>query len=351
MIDWLTFRAELPHSSPIIGGHVVSIDASGELEWQSSKRVRVEGSWQTGLQVRTYNHPAFGDLQYVEISGNPVKYFQGHNLWGTNDVPSLVVATLEAVSRKLGLEVPEYVRAAWRCGDVELTRVDITESFHLNSLGECLAWLRQAEQTAHLSHRGRGQLVKGSTLYFGKHSRRWSLKIYAKGQEILAKGHGQEAIEGLPSCLDWANRSLRCELVLRSMELKRRGLDRLQAWRHRDELPCGVTPDLLRDCLEGMTMTTVSGLSPDVLEGLQPALRGAYALWHSGVDLREVYPKRTYYRYRAVLLPHGVDIATVQPRSGASNVVPLFRVLEAKPAPIPDWAYGTPLYYEPPMAA
>ncbi len=241
MIDWLTFRVEMWHSEPILGGHVLSIDPSGELEWKSAKRVTVDGSWQTGLQVRTYNHPAFGDLQFVEISGNPVKYFQGHNLWGTNDVPSLVVATCEAVAAALGLDVPSHLPSVWRGGDVELTRVDITESFHLGSLGECKAWLRQAEQSAHLSHRGRGQLVKGQTLYFGQHSRRWSLKIYAKGQEIRAKGHGQEAILDLPSAVEWAERSLRVELVLRSMELKRRGLDRLQAWRHRDELPFGVT--------------------------------------------------------------------------------------------------------------
>ncbi|WP_223930817.1 phage/plasmid replication domain-containing protein, partial [Aeromonas caviae] len=29
----------------------------------------------------------------------------------------------------------------------------------------------------------------GSTLYYGKHSRRWSLKFYSKGEELSAKGH------------------------------------------------------------------------------------------------------------------------------------------------------------------
>jgi hypothetical protein len=28
-------------------------------------------------------------------------------------------------------------------------------------------------------------------------------------------------------------------------------------------------------------------------------------------------------------------------------VVPLYRVLEAKPVQVPDWATGTPLYFEP----
>jgi len=30
-----------------------------------------------------------------------------------------------------------------------------------------------------------------------------------------------------------------------------------------------------------------------------------------------------------------------------SNVVPLFKVLEAVPVGVPDWAEGTPLYFEP----
>jgi II/X family phage/plasmid replication protein len=54
----------------------------------------------------------------------------------------------------------------------------------------------------------------------------------------------------------------------------------------------------------------------------------------------------TFYRYRRMLLQHGVDIATVQPRENA-NVVKLYRVLEAVPMAIPDWAYGTPLLFTP----
>ncbi|KLB40221.1 hypothetical protein XEUV206_13880, partial [Xanthomonas euvesicatoria] len=60
-----------------------------------------------------------------------------------------------------------------------------------------------------------------------------------------------------------------------------------------------------------------------------------------------ILPHRTFYKYRSELLSHGVDIATLVPRE-VSNVVPLFRTLEAVPAPVPDWAVGTLLYFEPP---
>lgn len=343
MIDWLSMVVPCTHAQPISGGHVLSIKPGGEVDWQCVKRTTVEGSFASGLQVRTASHTQ-QQCSHLEVSGNPVKFFQGHNLWGTDDVHSLAVATAEAIASLLGLTPSEEDRAAWRAGSIQLTRVDVTQSFHLDNRAAVLAWLRAAEQTAHLAHRGRGQLVKGSTLYFGKASRRWSLKLYSKGQEITAKGHGQEAILSLPSAREWADKTLRAELTLRSMELKRNCLNFAADWV--DDVPSAVTATLLRDRFGGMTMTTTAHLSPDVLDSLRPALRVAYQAWETGSDLRALLPHRTFYKYRKELLAHGVDIATLVPRE-VSNVVPLFKVLEAVPVGVPEWAQGTPLYFEP----
>ena len=344
MIDWLTFTAPLPHSSPITSGVVLSVDQAGNVEWQTMKRQTIRGSFESGLQVRTCTHTA-DPCSHIEVSGNPAKLFQDHNLWGTDDLPALLVSTLDLIASQLQIHVTHETRSAWLTDAVKLTRVDVTESFHLRNLGECLSWLRAAEQSAHLSHRGRGQLVKGSTLYFGKNSRRWSLKIYAKGQEIGAAGHGQDAILSLPHAVEWANRTLRAELTLRSMELKRRGLETVTAWLPVDGVPFDALA-MLREVLGDMTMTTTAHLSAEVLETLRPALRTAVIAWEAGADLRVTLSRRTFYRYRAELLPHGIDIATLRPRE-VSNVVPLHRVLEAVPARVPEWAIGTTLYFEP----
>jgi II/X family phage/plasmid replication protein len=345
MIDWLTLVAALPHDELISAGRVLSITPSGEVEWQSVRRATVSGSFSTGLTVRSCTHTA-DPCTHVEISGNPVKFFQGHNLWGTDDLPALAVATLEQVAQCLGVVVSDETRCTWLSGEVQLTRVDCTESFHLSSIAEVLAWLRSAEQTAHLSHRGRGQLVKGSTLYFGKNSRRWSLKLYAKGQEIRAKGHGQDSILNLPHAMAWADRTLRAELTLRSLELKRRELSFVRDWFPVDGVPSVVTSELLRASLGSMTMTTTAHLSPDVVQTLRPALRAAVAAWEAGHDLRGMFSRSAFYKFRGELLPLGIDIATLQPRE-VSNVVPLYRVLQAVPVSVPDWAVGTDLYFEP----
>ena len=343
MIDWLSMVVPCTHAQPISGGHVVSIKPGGEVDWQCVKRTTVAGSYSTGLQVRTAGHTQ-QQCSHLEVSGNPVKYFQGHNLWGTDDVHALAVATAEAVASLLGLTPTDDDRALWHAGAIQLSRVDVTQSFHLPSRAAVLAWLRAAEQTAHLAHRGRGQLVKGSTLYFGKNSRRWSLKLYSKGQEITAKGHGQDAILSLPSAVEWADKTLRAEVTFRSMELKRQCLNHASDWI--DDVPSAVTATLLRERFGGMTMTTNAHLSAEVLASLRPALRMAYQSWEAGSDLRAILPHRTFYKYRSELLPHGVDIATVMPRE-VSNVVPLFKVLEAVPVDVPEWAQGTPLYFEP----
>lgn len=349
MIDWLTFVAPCAHLRPIDGGVVLSLTPDGSVQWSTRKRAQVRGSFDDTLTIRTHTHDC-EPLSHVEISGNPVKFFQGHNLWGSSDLPALVLATLAHLVGRgdLGLLPTAEDRQRWMDGSIRLTRVDQTESFHLANLADVLAWIRAAEQTAHLSHRGRGQLTKGSTLYFGKHSRRWSLKLYAKGQEVREKGHGQTSIQDLPHALAWADRTLRAELVLRSMELKRRGLDTVAAWS--GDVDSSVTSRLLLDRLGAMTMTTVSNLPASVLDNLKPSLRMAYQSWESGVDLRSILPKRTFYRYRSELLPHGIDLALVKPRE-ASNVVPLVRILEAVPVGVPDWAEGTPLYWEPSRVA
>lgn len=345
MIDWLSMLVPMRHAEPLNAGHVISIQPTGEVEWQTSKRVQVEGSHASMLNVRTATHTA-DRCTHVEITGNPVKFFQGHNVWGTDDLPALAVATCHAVAGILGIELSPLDVAAWQAGDIRLTCVDATESFHLGSRAEVLAFLRSAEQTAHLSHRGRGQLVKGSTLYFGKNSRRWTIKLYAKGPEIERKGHRQEMILELPHARAWADRTLRAELRLHSMELRRIGLDHVRDWFAADGLPSRVTEQLLRDRFEGMTMTTTAHLPAEVIESLRSNLRAAVAAWEAGHDLRAMYSKSAFYKFRAELLPHGIDIATRMPRE-VSNVVPLYRVLEAKPVQVPDWAVGTPLYFEP----
>ena len=83
------------------------------------------------------------------------------------------------------------------------------------------------------------------------------------------------------------------------------------------------------------------------LEGLPARLIAVYKLWKEGEDLRALYPRASFYRYRAELLKRGIDIAIRQPAK-PDNVIPLVRVLRPEAiAQVPEGAIGTSVYFEP----
>lgn len=344
MIDWITAKLPFRHRSAISDGVVVHLDEDGNRKFFKLKRKEMRGSFETGIHVWTEMSAESDDgtFPFLWVSGNPVKLFQGHNVWGTNDLHGLLIETFRFLADALesqGAAPTDLDFQNVKRGAVHLTRVDLTESFLLDSLADCKAWIRAAEFTTRMKHRGRGQMTSG-TLYFGKNSERWATKLYAKGQEVREHLDKQPGIFGLHHALEYADRCLRIEHVIRGKELTRQGLDLAGNW---DDTIAQV---LHRDLLSKLEFSEAVTIQPTVLEDLPGALRGAYALWQEGHDLRKVYSRPTFYRYRSQLLAHGIDIS-IQQQGRPDNVVPLVRVLEAVPASIPDWAEGTGLYFEP----
>lgn len=342
MIDWVSFSFNCHHDKPINGGRVVSIKQDGTIEWDCSKRLSVQGSFESSISVRSDGH------NRIDVSGNIAKFFQGHNLFGSHDLLGLVYEMISFLLDKpeFGLFPNADDAEKMAVGDIQITRVDVTESFNLGSESTVFTYLRAAEHSARMPFHGRGQLTKGSTLYWGKHSRRWSLKLYAKHAEIIANSKHQPAISNLPHVIEWSKPILRAELTLRSMELKRRGLASVSHWRDTFEQSLDIY-DLLRKPLSEITMTTTTALADKDLSTLKPTLRVAYQSWATGTDLRAILSRPTFYRYRKELLKFGVDISVVTPVVDCGNVVPLVRVIEFKQAQIPDWAYGTELFFQP----
>lgn len=314
-------------------------------DWAFAKPLPVVGSHDANMRIKTTGYDAEGNGRELHIDGNIVKFMQGHNLFGSHDIVGLVCAFMEQLCsmKDLKLKPTDLQRQLWRNGTFLLGRVDVTTMYQLKSLNDVLSWLATAEYSSTMNHRGRGQLTKGSTLYFGKHSRRWSLKFYAKGHELMAKGH-QLALT-LPQrekLLEYAQPALRSELTLRSMQLKDTELQLAANWPRHAE---GIT-QIFEHYMKGLNMSDVRKLPAEILDTLPSGCRLAYQSWVEGHDLKTMLSRPTFYRYRSQLLKQGIDIATVQPRENA-NVVKLYRVLEAVPMSIPDWARGTPLLYTP----
>ena len=329
MIDWVSAKIICNHDpNKLSNGIIASLDRDGNTEWLTNKKTTVEGSYSTKIQIQSVT-----DTQ-IYISGNPTKFLQGHNLFGSNDLVSIMGKFFDELLKKeeLGLCPDPFQYDLIQDGHYELTRVDINESWHLNNSREVQAWIRAVGETAYLKHRGAGQYT-GDTLYFGKNSRRWAVKCYSKGHEINAKNHKLPDELQLPELMEWADKALRIEIVIRSMQLKDWLLHSGKSW----------TPDtskmLLCSCvIDDLEITDNMALPDDLLTALPTRLKGIYALWLNGEDLRQSLPKNTFYRYRRTFLEHGIDISIFHDKH-RNNIVPLVRYLEAQPAEIPQWAY------------
>lgn len=305
----------------------MSFDALGNNEWTVNKTLTVEGSHSSKIQIKSHTE------NQIYISGNPTKFLQGHNLFGTNDLVGLMGKFFDELlkHKELGLCPDPFQYANIKDGHYELTRVDINETWHLNNQRDVLAWIRSVGETAFLRHRGAGQF-SGDTAYFGKNSRRWSLKCYSKGQEIKARGHKLPPELCTPEMLEYAEKALRIEGVTRQLELKRRSLHVASNW------DIDTAEVLLLEYISKLEMSDVYMLKDDVLDSLPTRLRMIYQTWINGDDLKQIMSKSAFYRWRTEMLKYGIDIATPSPKE-KSNVIPLIRVLEAKPVGIPDWAY------------
>lgn len=354
MIDWLSFTVPIIHSQPINDGNVLSVTPEGDISWKIDKKMLVEGSHGSSFQVRSEQQTFFDGEHYssaytiIRFDGNPIKFMQGHNVFGSSDIQGLLYS---CVYRILSLSSPILLeevnsRLHLYCHLADLTRVDITGMYDLGTDDRVLNWLRSAADSAHLRHRGRGQFA-GDTLYWGKNSRRWSLKFYPKNQELKAHKPRKGIVDHpqyLRSIQEYASGTLRVELVLRGMELRERGLDSVQCWH--DNTPADTFMDYLSGLEFSQNMKVSSGIN---IEGLEPRLVGPLHMWQSGLDLRSYFSKSSFYRYRSDLKKAiGIDISLPPPIIESNNIIPLFVPLEAKPKPIPNWAYGTDLLFEPP---
>jgi II/X family phage/plasmid replication protein len=305
----------------------MSFDAQGNNEWTVNKTLSVEGSYSSKIQIKSHTE------NQIYISGNPTKFLQGHNLFGSNDLVSIMGKFFDELLKheNLGLCPDPFQYANIKDGHYELTRVDVNETWHLRNKNEVLAWIRSVGETAFLKHRGAGQF-SGDTAYFGKNSRRWSLKCYSKGHELTAKGHKLPKELATLEMLEYADKALRIEGVIRQLELKRRLLNVASNW------DIDTAEELLLEYISKLEMSDVYMLKDDVLDSLPPRLRMVYQTWLNGDDLKQILPHNTFYRYKKALREFGIDISTKSPKE-KSNVIPLIRVLEAKPVGIPDWAY------------
>lgn len=336
MIDWIKVKLPLLHD-PLNGGHVVKFTSSGEVEWETSCHIQAVGSHDSSIRVKSDGGDGKGRATELWISGNPSKFLQGHNVFGSDDVHSLVIDVFAILVKQLDLMPSLSDLKSIRAGDYTITMIDINYMFELPSYSDVKSWLRSAEYTSKSRH-GRPS-SKGNTVYWGKNSKRWAIKAYSKYEELLnPKRQLPEELTQTP-LLKWSENKLRIELRLLNRELDELNLKQANNW-HKQ-----LVNEIYDTYLRKIDMTTTVHLKPDILQSLPTNLHSTYLHWQDGKDLRAILPKATYYRHRKGLKQHGINIDVLPPKSSGTNVVPMIKILEAQPIEIPHWAFETNLIH------
>ena len=337
MIDWVTAKITCTHNPDILSSgrsiRTKIIDGVEHLEYEICNRLVVSGSHDANITIRSHTDNT------IEISGNPAKFLQGHNVFGTNDLKYLVAKLMDKLFMmdELELKPTENEYNMIQDGYYRLSRVDVNEHFFFPSAQLARAWLRAAGRSANMMFRGAG-LFKEGTLYFTPQSRRFVPKIYFKYDEINSKDKSHRLPDKLlqiPELVEYAEKSLRFEIKILSTQLNDWML----------HLGCNWTSDvatmLINDqFISKLQLSENMSLDQSKLNSLPTGLKPVYALWEQGQDLRQIYSKAQFYKRRNQLMQYGIDISIVKPLDQEqSNVVPMIRYLEAVPMGIPDWAY------------
>lgn len=336
MIDWGLVLFPLIHV-PINSGQVTSTTSDGEVEWCSPKRVQATGSFEKKISIKSVGGTGTGLATHLWVNGNPSKFLQGHNVFGSDDITSLMSDLFDVIAKQFNLTPSLEELHRIRTGNYELKIVDINYSYELPCQSDVKAFIRALEFKAKTRH-GRPS-TKGGTLYFGKNSQRWAIKFYSKAEEIkTTTGRLPHNLQSI-GIEDWAENKLRIELRLLSKQLTQLNILNVK------DLDLNKVKNVFNEYVGRIEMSEQIALTSEKMIEIPKRLRMTYRAWLDGHDLRDMLSKSAYYRHRADLKEHGINIDLRPESTQKSNVVPLIRVLEAQPATIPHFAFEQKLIH------
>ncbi len=337
MIDWSTSVFPLIHE-PISTGKLTKTDSSGELLWESNDLFHLSGSFDKRMSVKSVGGDGTGLATHLLVMGNPSKFLQGHNVFGSDNLIAINYAVYNTICDHFNFEPSLTDIDNVSKGNYEIGRTDINYSYSLPSQADVMAWLRAAE-TKGSTRMGRAQNKKGS-IYFGFTSEYHKQVFYSKHLELQTK-RGQLPLELQEKGIEeWSENVLRAELRLLRKELKRLNIKTAT-----DLMEYGVTR-LFHEYMGRIEMPEQIQLNDEALLKLPTKLRSTYTLWMEGHDLRNMHSPATFYRHKKELKQYGINIDLKPESTRKTNVVPLIKILEAKPATIPDWAFEQNLIHK-----
>lgn len=217
-------------------------------------------------------------------------------------------------------------------------RLDFTHSFEFDSRKDVQAYIR-ALALKSTSRLGRANL-KGGTCYFGQNSRRWTFKVYCKGDE-LDKHKLSPELPFRDDIYQQADNLARAELTLRTLELRRLDRQSVLQW-----TPTQLNKSYL-EYVGRIDMNTELDLPTDIITGMKRCFRDTYFLWEKGIDPSLMMSVPTFYRHRTELLNYKIDIAIPRDVESTAEIIPLIKMIKGRLYTPPQWAYDENLIFQP----
>ena len=301
MIDWLSSTTRTPDQ-------VYTNEKTTNIRLERSPLGEIIKEYRIGMNVKAESEPSSSRNFYVHtpdprtllMSGNPAKFLQGHNAFGSDDLTGLYLESGNLLRQNAGLFPSPDSWDACQFLMPNFSRIDITRSYRFKSDAEKQDFIRYIAGTARTRH-GASKLFGSETAYFGLGSRRWTFKIYDKLAEYRKNNKGQKIDDEI---IDWLKGVARFELCLRSPELNvinqtvaKGGVISLQP--------------IWEDYYNRIDFNENTSMKKNEDYGkLNSAQIGTYLRWQNGDDLRKAMTKPTFYRQRqAIKKELGVDIS------------------------------------------
>lgn len=332
MIDWIAGTIpvrEVPH---IPCDTMMKVSPTGLIKQEYALPAQVQDP-SGATSIRLHQRILTGGRAALYFSGNPIKFVQGHNVYGPCEPRPVLAACLRKLAHILG-SYPAGLEVPWGADldQMKLTWVDMNHSWRAPSPEYVKQWLQHAGTFAVAKSFGRAT-CDGGTLYWGKYSRRIGLKMYDKLQEVkIAERRGHLPKEVAAAAKEAATGLLRVEIRVRTLWLRDHGINTLGDWPGpgfcKEQVLKRLATVSLPDNIRQDSLTT------DV--AIPGRLRLAYLAWLSGANLPDILPRATYYRYRSDFRKFNIDIDIA---SSVNNTTFSLRELFANPpVEFPGWS-------------
>ena len=337
MIDWISVVIPLKHK-PIKAGHYLLFDEDGQVLTHKPIHQSFKGSHESKIGLRSQGTiDTKGYIDEIFLFGNPSKFLQGHNVFGHDNLIELLQGCFSVLFDTYDLGIDQLsIFSAVNAGIV--SRIDFTKSISFETRSQARSYIKQVSQLAH-TRSGR-PLQKKWTLAFQSSSRRWSMVVYSKGDEIESNKLSKDFKER-DFIHQVADSLVRVELRLKSRELIDLNLRKVH------QLTPSKLHDLYSEYVGRINMSESVELSSSQINELSRTLKATYFMWKEGIDIQAEMSKPTYYRHVSDIKKIGVDISVPYQKTSVSNVVPLKTVLKAERFETPQEAYDKGLVYQP----